>query len=191
MPRLERVVLWGLCDGASASILYARSDARVTGLVLVNPWASTEASEALTYLRHYYLGRAVDWKFWRKLIAGRLGLTASLKDFTAKLGRAIRADHAVASPDGARGDRARDASLPDRLGLAVRQFRGRILLMLSGKDLTAREFAAIAARSREWREVLHSVRTTRVELPDANHTFSSRKWRDRVVLETHAWLTAR
>ena len=37
VPGIERVVLWGLCEAALNSLLYARSDPRVDGLVLVNP----------------------------------------------------------------------------------------------------------------------------------------------------------
>jgi uncharacterized protein len=37
VPGIERVVLWGLCEAALNSLLYAKSDPRVDGLVLVNP----------------------------------------------------------------------------------------------------------------------------------------------------------
>lgn len=38
VPSVTRVVLWGLCDGATAASLYATSDPRVVGLALLNPW---------------------------------------------------------------------------------------------------------------------------------------------------------
>src|SRR5690625_2926143 len=41
-PGLREVVIWGLCDAASAACFYAPSDLRVTGLVLLNPWVRTE-----------------------------------------------------------------------------------------------------------------------------------------------------
>jgi uncharacterized protein len=37
VPGIQRVVLWGLCEAALNSLLYAKSDPRVDGLVLVNP----------------------------------------------------------------------------------------------------------------------------------------------------------
>src|SRR5690606_31415058 len=55
VPSIGRVVLWGLCDAASAACLYAPSDERVGGLVLANPWVRTAAGEAKTYLKHYYV----------------------------------------------------------------------------------------------------------------------------------------
>src|SRR5262249_34163772 len=38
VPALRRVALWGLCDAASAALMYAFRDSRVSGLVLLNPW---------------------------------------------------------------------------------------------------------------------------------------------------------
>ena len=37
VPGIEKVVLWGLCEAALNSLLYARRDPRVDGLDLVNP----------------------------------------------------------------------------------------------------------------------------------------------------------
>src|SRR3954467_3730369 len=36
VPTLQEVVIWGLCDAASAALFYAHTDARVCGLVLLN-----------------------------------------------------------------------------------------------------------------------------------------------------------
>ncbi|PLX75955.1 MAG: hydrolase 1, exosortase A system-associated [Azoarcus sp.] len=69
-PAVKRVVLWGLCDGASAACFYAAGDMRVTGMVLLNPWVKTAAGEAKTYLKHYYLQRVLEPAFWKKLMGG-------------------------------------------------------------------------------------------------------------------------
>ncbi len=53
-PGLRSVVLWGLCDAASAALMYAPADPRVAGLVLLNPWVRTEAGLAQSYLENYY-----------------------------------------------------------------------------------------------------------------------------------------
>ena len=45
---LESVVIWGLCDAASAALFYAHRDARVGGLVLLNPWVRTPEGMART-----------------------------------------------------------------------------------------------------------------------------------------------
>src|SRR5690606_34644237 len=35
---LKDIVIWGLCDAASAALFYAHQDRRISGLVLLNPW---------------------------------------------------------------------------------------------------------------------------------------------------------
>lgn len=55
VPEIREVILWGLCDGASAALLSAHVDPRVRGLVMLNPWIRTDALQAVTLLRHYYL----------------------------------------------------------------------------------------------------------------------------------------
>ena len=42
-PYVSSIVLWGLCDAASACMMYAATDARVRGLIVANPWVHTEA----------------------------------------------------------------------------------------------------------------------------------------------------
>ena len=46
VPEVTEVAIWGLCDAASAALFYARLDARVSGIVLLNPWVHDEQSGA-------------------------------------------------------------------------------------------------------------------------------------------------
>jgi exosortase A-associated hydrolase 1 len=65
-PEVDRIVLWGLCDGASAALLYwyASLDQRVAGMVLLNPWVRSEAVMAKTHIKHYYGQRLLEKEFW-------------------------------------------------------------------------------------------------------------------------------
>ena len=78
VPSLREVVLWGLCDGATAAACHAPRDARVQALVLLNPWVRSEAGLARATLRHYYLPRLLQASFWRKLARGGVRLGASV-----------------------------------------------------------------------------------------------------------------
>lgn len=184
VPGLRQVALWGLCDGASAVAFYAAGDARVGGVALLNPWVRTEAGVARATIRHYYRARLFERELWTKILLGRFDLRASL-DSALGLARSVlrlaaRTEHETAQPP-----------LPARMAAGLARFDGRILVMLSGADLTAQEFADLAGRDQEWRRLLAGPRVTRHTLPGADHTCSRRDWHEQVVDWTCDWMTAR
>ncbi|MDY0963381.1 hydrolase 1, exosortase A system-associated [Massilia sp. CFBP9026] len=182
-PGLREVVLWGLCDAASAIGMYAARDPRVAGLVLLNPWVRTEDGLARATLRHYYRARLRDPAFWKQLLRGGLDWRRSLASLLALL-RKARGTPAPAAGSGA----TVAASLPERMRTGLQEFRGQVLLVISGADLTAREFCDLADADRAWQGVLAPPRVTRRQIDDADHTFSRRAWRDQVARWTAQWL---
>ena len=165
-PAVKEVVLWGLCDAASAAMMYSATDPRVSGLVLLNPWMRSAATLARTHMKHYYARRLLQQDFWRKLLSGGL-------DFGVAAGALARnARAALIEPD-PRDSRA--APFQARAARGMQAFKGRSLLVLSGNDLTAKEFVEYAAGDAEWTRVLAADSLTRRELPQADHTFSNRE----------------
>lgn len=144
VPELREVVLWGLCDAASASLLYARADARVSGLVLLNPWVRTEGGAAKATLKHYYRGRLLEGALWKKIASGRFDFGAAARSFYRLLGAAKSAPESGA--------------LPERMHDALGQFQGKVLVILSGADLTAREFDDLAGGSEKWTRLMKAPR---------------------------------
>ena len=73
-PSLKQIVLCGLCDAASASLIYwqATRDTRVAGMVLLNPWVRSEGSIGRARIKHYYGRRIFQKEFWAKLAGGRV-----------------------------------------------------------------------------------------------------------------------
>jgi exosortase A-associated hydrolase 1 len=74
-PGLNRLFGFGLCDGATALMLFGR-DAGLDGLVLVNPWlveaeAGTPPPAAI---RRHYRERLTSRDGWRRLLSGRISL---------------------------------------------------------------------------------------------------------------------
>jgi exosortase A-associated hydrolase 1 len=179
-PGVREIVLWGLCDAASAALMYAHGDARVTGLVLANPWVRTQTSEAQAYLRHYYGARILSGDFWRKLARGGVHPVASLRSLCAYLRSAL--SHG--------GSAETSTPFPARMLAGLERFRGRVLLVLSGNDLTAAEFLDQVEASPRWRKALASERVTRRDLPGATHTFSSAAWRRQASAWTAEWLAS-
>jgi exosortase A-associated hydrolase 1 len=174
VPELTEVVLWGLCDAASAATLYAAGDARVSGLVLLNPWVRTEAGAARATLKHYYRARLLDPGLWTKILKGRFNFRAAAASLKRLLGSAA----AAPAP----------AALPQRMAEGLRRFDGKLLVLLSGADLTAHEFSDLAKADPHWRELLAAPGASSKTLADADHTFSKKPWHDQMVQWTGEWV---
>lgn len=181
-PALQDVVLWGLCDGASASSFYAANDPRVGALVLLNPWVRSEAGEAKAYIRHYYLQRLFSKQLWRQLWAGQLSVGKALAGVLEQLNRLKlknRPDHGAQEIES--GD------LTTRMWRGLQAFPGKVQLIISGNDLTAAEFDDALGKRKDFRSYL-AERGERCDLPEADHTFSRKEWRDRVAQLTIDWM---
>jgi exosortase A-associated hydrolase 1 len=178
-PTVKRVVLWGLCYGASASLYYAFQDPRVAGLALVNPWARTRTGLARAQVKHYYGRRLLSAAFWRKLAMGEVDLVRSLMD----------AGRALSLAFGSRGPAAtaRALSVPERMADGLKRYAGPVLVILSGNDVTAREFED-ATKGPAWNGALDAPRVLVERLAPADHTFSRAVWRAEVLGWTLAWL---
>lgn len=181
-PTLDGVVLWGLCDGASASCFYAPQDSRVVGAVLVNPWLRTEAGEAQTYLKHYYWRRLTDPRFWKKLVGGRVPLRASIASLLSM------ADKARSGSRRAHSASVVPRDLPDRMSASLEKSKIPFSVVLSGKDYVAKEFELEARKRPDWRALLRDGRAEVMTFPSADHTFSSEEKRGAVALATWDWL---
>jgi exosortase A-associated hydrolase 1/exosortase A-associated hydrolase 2 len=182
-PALRRFVVWGLCDGASAALLYldASTDPRIAGLCLANPWVRSEATLAKAQVKHYYTQRLRQPEFWRKLFSGKVAL-ASL----GQLGRAVRI--ALARQSAAPAQQA----LPyqERMARAWQRFQGATLLLLSGEDLTAKEFLEHIRHAPAWQGALQKPHVVRQDEPQADHTFSDRRFDAVVARHTLALLAS-
>lgn len=172
-PQVHRVVLWGLCDGASAALLYLhdRPDARVAGLCLLNPWVRSTQSLARTQVKHYYRQRLMQRDFWAKLVSGRVAISA-LRDLRRALRQAWGTDGAVPITPSPPGNSAPPATFQARMAAAWMGYSGRIVLVLSGNDYTAKEFLELTSSSPEWSSAFMANTPDRIDIEDADHTFS-------------------
>jgi exosortase A-associated hydrolase 1 len=183
-PELKQVVLWGLCDAASAILLYchATQDQRVAGMVLLNPWVRSENTLARTQIKHYYGERLISADFWLKLFKGQLEVGKALRGLQTNVKLAKSGEEVP--PQG-------DLSFRHILPQAMRKFDGRILLILSGKDYTAKEFLDCATTDPSWSGILERSTIQRFDIALADHTFSSALWKLQVEQQTIAWLNGR
>jgi exosortase A-associated hydrolase 1 len=181
-PEVREVVLWGLCGAASASMIYAPGDPRVVGVVALNPWVRDSATFASTQIRHYYGPRVLQRDFLSKLVRGEVGIVRALGAFLRTLWTA-----ALRSPS---SGASTDVSYQTRMARGLASFSGPTLLILSGNDLTAKEFLTYVSNSDDWTDVLNRPSVTRRDFPDADHTFSTRERRWDVEDATLRWLEA-
>ena len=190
VPTVKRIALWGLCDGASAALMYCHEtgDPRVAGLCLLNPWVRSEASLARTQVKHYYVQRLLQPAFWAKLLRGGVALKA-LGGLAANLQVALfGAPTPVAGQSVAKGKTHSAAPFQTQMAESWNNFPGPICLILSGDDYTAKEFLEHLAQEKPWGGAMKHPRLARHDLPDADHTFSGQEDRQAAEALTLAWL---
>ena len=176
-PGVDRVLLWGLCDGASAALLHARrGDARVAGLMLANPWVRSERSLAQARTRHYYPARLASADFWRRLLGGQVRWS-SLRAALGAMGRS------VAAADGAQDFRS---GMREGLARLLAQ-GGHVRCLLSGADLTAQEFTE-TLREPDWAALARLPGFSLQGLEGADHTFSDPEHRAAALNLSAQWL---
>ena len=117
MPDMQEIVIWGLGEGATAAALYAHSDPRVRGLVLLNPWAGGAGGAAQSPLLPNLLSRFGEIGFWKKVGSG----------------------HAVAVDP--------EMPMPQRIIASLACFDGAALVVVGGADAVGREFADLMERN--------------------------------------------
>ena len=176
---VRQVSIWGLCDAASAALYYAPTDPRVRGLVLLNPWAHSPTVTARARMKHYYFAKLTSRAFWIKLFTGKVKLGNSLGDFaeSARQAHATPPQHEVSSNTDLRYG---SPGYIDRMLQGLKQFSGKLELILSGNDLTAQAFEELLRSDKRWRKACCDSRIDIKKLRGATHTFSSRHWRDQV-----------
>ncbi len=167
VPGLRSVVIFGLCDAASAALMYCNSDDRVAGLILVNPWVRTDAGLARAHVKHYYRERLLHGSFWRKLTSGRLQLLPAAANFLRSVGLALRGQSETA-------DSGPAVDFVTEMRHGLEEFALPVLCLMSGRDLTAREFSDLWARDSGWARSIGRSNVSIRHMVEADHTFSSR-----------------
>ncbi|RMF08987.1 MAG: hydrolase 1, exosortase A system-associated [Alphaproteobacteria bacterium] len=171
VPEMEGVVPWGLCEGASAILLSAVDNARVRGAVLANPWVNTRETQAQTYLKHYYGDRLWRAETWKRLFKGEI-----------HLGRSVRSVFDLTRKAFVKGSgNGSELPYPARMAAGFARFSGDVLLIMSERDLVAREFDEVVSSRPEWEAFRTSSRVRRIDVRDSDHTFSRTIWRDVVA----------
>ncbi|MFT5720532.1 MAG: exosortase A-associated hydrolase 1 [Motiliproteus sp.] len=178
---VNKVILWGLCDGASAALLYAPLDARVAALVLINPWMEQPQAKARARLFSYYWERLLQRAFWHKVRALKFDLRGSMREFLQVLAGAM-------TRAGIKQPSENMPSYQERMYQAAFCFSNDIHVLLSGRDLIAREFELQFTAGR-WQQVARREQVHLYTNNNADHTFSepdSEHWLKETTLDVCA-----
>jgi exosortase A-associated hydrolase 1 len=167
VPDMKEAVILGLGDAAAAAALYAPHDERVRGLVLLNPQLRQPRPGASQLAGHHYLARLGQAEFWKKVAAGQVDIAAG----AAALRQNVRA-----------AANERRGALPRRLAASLASFGGQVLVIQGGADPSAPDCTRLLAR--------HHVKCRRVEIPQADHAFASREWREQVATTSANWIVS-
>jgi exosortase A-associated hydrolase 1 len=166
-PDLKKIIIWGLCDAASAALIYAHKDKRVTGLILLNPWLRNEQAMGKSMIKHYYLRRLLSKSFWQKLLSGNVNIFSSAKDVKGFI------------QDSVTQIELKKQSYQERMQIGLKAFEGDICMILSGNDLTAAEFEQQTSKDKLWKKLRRKGCETH-HIKDADHTFSSSKFKENI-----------
>lgn len=177
-PNVNRVVLLGLCDGASAILLDGIALKGVEGIVLLNPWAPIAEGLSKAMLRSYYVSRLRNWRSWPAALKGLSRRNSPIAPSPESKGRPEQ-ETAIAP------------EIPPFIPKMLENwlgFSGNSLLVLSQDDVTAAGFDAVVDDLIGWRNLRKPGRVRRVTIKGADHTFSSSRTRDALVKQVTEWL---
>ncbi len=165
---IDGIVLWGLCDGASAAALYACEDARISAVFMVNPWLDNVAGHA--GLSGYYHRRLVSPAFWRSLLRGEVGVMRSAAGFVRHLWSRVFASRNESAP-----------AAVDDIWSALGKLTGRVTVLTGEADRTGQAFLDMLACRPDLQKGV-----VRLSVPHADHTFSTPAWHAALVSHTLA-----
>lgn len=183
VPEVKKVVLWGGCDAASGAMVHGWKISAVESLILGNPWVSTQEIRSAV-LRKHYTKRLGEAHFWRKLVRFEYNLkdyaVAGIKKATARLALLVSPRESSQTSGGADAAEDKSGSATDRMLAGLRQFEGPVLFVMSGRSLVSNEFDELINSDSGWQAVYGRPACERLDLPDADQTFSDGDSRARV-----------
>lgn len=172
---IHAVALLGICSGGKVAVTAATRRGDIDRLVLwsAEGLAPLRGTQGRRRRRHHvlreYAAKALRPRTWLKLVTGRTRL-----DLVRK---AVRQDEAPSD----RECREETATLT-----AFASYRGEVLFIYGGNDP---ETQSSAAAYRDFCAT-HGIPHRFHEIPEANHSFYSLEWEQRVIDLTREWLQA-
>ncbi len=191
VPGLEQVVLWGGCDAASAIMIHAYQLDSVVAIALGNPWVSNSETQAAV-MRKHYLSRLREKSFWLKVVRLQYRPGDYLQGALGKIRN--RLSHASSRASEPAGTSGTDQPSPSgnfvaRMLSGLQRFDGPMMLVMSGASLFSREFDELLEQRPEWAAAVDAKLARRLDLPEADQTFSNQGAREEVNRALCHWVS--
>ena len=159
-------IIWSLCDGATASALYAaRHKDDIIGQILCNPLAITEEGLARSTMKHYYGKRIFTKDFLRKVFS----LELDLRDSAKSLWAVFKGIQIFNNNDKSVSEMG--SNLSDKVITSLHIFSGPIRIVLSNEDIVASNFQDEIRRNRSLKNDYKRNKIINYLIDGADHTF--------------------
>jgi uncharacterized protein len=185
VPDVEKIILWGECNSASAIMMYAWQDPRVTGIIICNPMFQDETARAKTYIKYYFLHRLQEKSFWLKLIKGQFNFGKSFISILDLWHRSQKPKTTQQQPT--QGYHA--LSYQEKMLEGFSRFTGKTLLIKETLSITGKEFDIVVSSSDRWQkamkqnDIVHTADQVR-----KSDNYSLIAYSQRLVEEALQWL---
>jgi hypothetical protein len=153
-------------------------------MIISNPYAHSEATQAVVVRKHY-MRRLKDPSFWIKVF--KLGFNPL--PYAQSAIRSILGRIPPSNPVSTQTDRGNDRPFTELMLAGFKQFRGQILLIMSGLSLTSEEFDVLITHSPAWQKAYQAALIKRADIAHADQTFSIVEARDTMISTALHWLT--
>ncbi|MBN1559665.1 hydrolase 1, exosortase A system-associated [candidate division KSB1 bacterium] len=162
---LRHLIVWALCDGATASILYAPQDGeRISSMVLANPFLESETEKAQTILKHYYVKRLMQPEFWRKILT----LHFDIKESANSLSTMMKTSAATAEDDWLQTGK----SLSQWVLEGLNAYPKSIHVLVSTNDIQGLQFYNLIRKDPHCRKSIRAGRIKISFIKGGDHTFT-------------------
>ena len=176
-PEIKKIVLWGLCDAATAITKYCETDSRITGLFLLNPWVKNEQLAAESLVKNHYKKQMFSLQFWKRVFTGQVKIFSAASDFVSNLLVMKKNKNEQIPKD--QPQHSQPGYLQEMMLQKLQRFEGKTQIVLSENDLTAKEFVT-ATNGQKWQQLISTKPIPITTIAGANHTFASEQWRSQV-----------
>jgi exosortase A-associated hydrolase 1 len=184
VPGLQRIILWGGCDAASAALIHAHKFLDGGCIIAGNPCVSSAVTAARASRQHY-MTRLTQASFWLKLLRFEYSPRAYLQGAVRKLiARFAPGPRAVTNtaPGAAAG------AFTEAILLGLEQFRGRILFLMGDRFLLSDEFDLLIGSSARWRAAYGKPAYTRIDIKGGDQVFSGYESQEQIFAVATTWI---